>query len=79
MIIQHDKIDHFIMGALIVLAVVQALPLLESFSICIFIAAMKELLWDWKMKMGTPDWRDFLATLLGGSVGVGWVIAAAYL
>lgn len=31
-----------------------------GFVIATVIAAAKELVWDWALKMGTPDFRDFI-------------------
>lgn len=31
--------------------------------------AAKEVIWDWLLKRGQPEWLDFWATCLGGAVG----------
>lgn len=31
--------------------------------------AVKEIIWDWLLKRGHPEWLDFVATCLGGAIG----------
>lgn len=31
--------------------------------------AVKEIVWDWWWKRGTPEWLGFWATVLGGVIG----------
>lgn len=33
------------------------------------VGALKEIIWDWLLKRGTPELLDFVATALGGFVG----------
>ena len=33
------------------------------------IGALKEIVWDWLLKKGTPEFLDFVATVLGGVLG----------
>ena len=33
------------------------------------IGALKETIWDWWWKRGTPEWWDFWCTVLGGMAG----------
>ncbi len=40
-----------------------------GFIIAAVIGALKEIIWDWLMRKGTPEFLDFLATCVGGSVG----------
>lgn len=63
-----DKVVHFLGGYLI--ASFFIVPL-EGFVVATFIGGLKELLWDLKLKKGTPDKFDFLATSLGGLL---WVV-----
>jgi hypothetical protein len=40
------------------------------------IGALKEIVWDWLLKKGTPEPLDFVATVAGGVIGyvlVGWL------
>jgi hypothetical protein len=33
------------------------------------VGALKEIIWDWWLKKGTPEFMDFVATVAGGVVG----------
>lgn len=33
------------------------------------VGALKEIMWDWLLGRGTPEWLDFWATVGGGAVG----------
>lgn len=33
------------------------------------IGALKEIVWDWLLKKGTPEPLDFVATVAGGVIG----------
>ena len=33
------------------------------------VGALKEIIWDWLLKKGTPEFMDFVATVAGGVVG----------
>ena len=33
------------------------------------IGALKEIIWDWLLKKGTPEFLDFVATVAGGVLG----------
>ncbi len=33
------------------------------------VGALKEIIWDWLLKKGTPELLDFVATVLGGVLG----------
>ena len=54
-----------------------ALSLVAGFLICPLIGlataavvgALKEIIWDWLLKKGTPEFLDFVATVAGGVVG----------
>ena len=40
------------------------------------IGALKEIVWDWLLKKGTPEFMDFVATVAGGAIGyvlIGWL------
>ena len=76
-----DKVKHFIAG--IVIAIVTdiaywvlmfAFPKLPpiwfvGFLVASIIGALKEIIWDWLLKKGTPEWFDFVTTMFGGIVG----------
>ncbi len=38
------------------------------------IGALKEIVWDWWWKKGTPEWWDFWATVVGGLIGSGLIL-----
>ena len=54
-----------------------ALSLVAGFLICPLIGlataavvgALKEIIWDWLLKKGTPELLDFVATVAGGVIG----------
>ena len=40
------------------------------------VGALKEIIWDWLLKKGTPEFMDFVATVAGGVIGyvlIGWL------
>ncbi len=45
-------------------------PILFAFLLAALVGALKELVWDKWWKKGTPEWLDFWATVLGGLIGV---------
>jgi hypothetical protein len=46
---------------------VQFSPLI-GLLIAAIVGALKEIIWDWLLKKGTPELLDFLATALGGAI-----------
>lgn len=70
----NDKVKHIIAGILISITLSYfgiGFGLLASF----IIGALKEIIWDWLMKKGTPEFLDFAATGAGGFVGIiPWVV-----
>lgn len=60
-----DKVLHFIVGAVICLMLMQIIDYWAILPI-IIIGALKEI-YDKVSKKGTPDFYDFLYTVLGGS------------
>lgn len=71
--IQQDKLLHFIANAMItwVFFIVLFLffnpiiSLISAFFISLIIAALKEYIWDFKMKKGVANFKDFLFGLFG--------------
>jgi len=67
--INNDKIKHFLAGVILCF-------LFGYWSIAIML--VKEILWDWALKKGTPDWMDFIAGEVGINLafiikgGLGW-------
>ena len=68
MIFKQDKFKHLLAGIGISLVFgVQFSPLIGLIAAAI-VGALKEIIWDWLLKKGTPEFMDFLATALGGAI-----------
>ena len=64
-----DKQKHLLAGlALSLLAGLLFCPL-TGFITAAVVGALKEIVWDWLLKKGTPELLDFVATVLGGVLG----------
>ena len=70
-----DKLYHVIAGFLIGLIFGLINPL-AGIILAIVAGAAKEVIWDMKMKKGTFDMIDFLATVFGGIIGTTAAILA---
>jgi uncharacterized protein (DUF697 family) len=69
MIFKQDKLKHLLVGIGISLVFgVQFSPLIGLIAAAI-VGALKEIIWDWLLKKGTPELLDFVATVLGGVLG----------
>ena len=65
---RRDKLKHLLAGIGISLVFgVQFSPLIGLIAAAI-VGALKEIIWDWLLKKGTPEFMDFLATALGGAI-----------
>ena len=65
---KQDKLKHLSVGVGISLVFgVQFSPLIGLIAAAI-VGALKEIIWDWLLKKGTPEFMDFLATALGGTI-----------
>lgn len=65
---QRDKLKHLLAGIGISLVFgVQFTPFI-GLIIAAIVGALKEIIWDWLLKRGTPEFLDFLATVLGGAI-----------
>ncbi|MDI9412769.1 MAG: hypothetical protein QM401_04230 [Bacillota bacterium] len=42
---------------------------LAGFVVASVVGALKEIIWDWLLKKGAPEFLDFVATALGGYIG----------
>ena len=63
-----DKLKHLLAGIGISLVFgVQFSPLIGLIAAAI-VGALKEIIWDWLLKRGTPEFLDFLATAFGGAI-----------
>jgi hypothetical protein len=64
-----DKSLHLLVGlALSLLAGLLFCPIVGLAAAAV-IGALKEIIWDWLLKKGTPEFLDFVATVAGGSLG----------
>ncbi len=64
-----DKKLHLLAGlALSILAGLFVYPLIGLATAAV-VGALKEIIWDWLLKKGTPEFLDFVATVLGGALG----------
>ena len=64
-----DKKQHLLAGlALSLLAWLLFCPL-AGLATAAVVGALKEIIWDWLLKKGTPELLDFVATVLGGALG----------
>jgi len=68
-ILQKDKLKHAIAGvALSIVAGLFVYPLIGLATAAV-VGALKEIIWDWLLKKGTPELLDFVATVAGGVLG----------
>jgi hypothetical protein len=64
---KQDDLNHLLVGISISLVFgVQFSPLIGLIAAAI-VGALKEIIWDWLLKRGTPEFLDFLATALDGA------------
>ena len=64
-----DKKLHLLAGlALSLLAGLLFCPIV-GLATAVVVGALKEIIWDWLLKKGTPEFLDFVATVLGGALG----------
>ena len=69
MSVPKDKVMHFCAGlALSMLAGLLYTPF-WGLATAAVVGALKEIIWDWLLKKGTPELLDFAATVLGGALG----------
>ena len=65
----YDKKLHLLAGlALSILAGLLFCPLIGLVAAAV-VGALKEIIWDWLLKKGTPEFMDFVATVAGGAIG----------
>lgn len=68
--IARDKIDHLVAGYAIAITIgIQSTPLI-GFIAGAVAGAAKELVWDWWLGKGEPEWFDFIATLIGAALAL---------
>lgn len=67
--IQRDKTKHLLAGlALSLLAGLLFCPIVGLATAAV-VGALKEIIWDWLLKKGAPEWLNFWATVAGGVIG----------
>lgn len=65
-----DKQKHLLAGlALAIIAGLLFCPRIGLAAAAV-IGALKEIVWDWFFRKGTPELLDFVATVAGGVVGL---------
>ena len=64
-----DKKLHILAG--IALAIIAGLLFCPRIGLAAaaVVGALKEIIWDWLLKKGTPELLDFVATVAGGVLG----------
>jgi hypothetical protein len=68
MIFKQDKLKHLLTGIGIGLIFGVLFSSLIGLIAAAIVGALKEIIWDWLLKKGTPEFMDFLATALGGAI-----------
>ena len=68
MIFKQDKLKHLLAGIGISLLIGIVFPPVWGLITATIVGALKEIIWDWLLKKGTPEFLDFLATALGGAI-----------
>lgn len=67
-----DKVGHFLGGAML-FAMGHPFGWQYALGFCAFVGAFKEIVHDWLMDYGTPDFKDFLVTVIGGFFMLIWL------
>jgi hypothetical protein len=82
-----DKKKHFWIGVVIPIVILAAFLLISdrqmygwdkfiAIAVGVAVGAAKEVIWDKWLGRGTPEFYDFVATMIGVFVGTfGWIIA----
>ena len=68
MIFKQDKLKHLLSGIGIGLIFGVLFSPLIGLIAATIVGALKEIIWDWLLKRGTPEFLDFLATAFGGAI-----------
>ena len=69
MIFKQDKLRHLLAGMGISLVFGARFSPLIGLITAAIVGALKEIIWDWLLKKGTPEFLDFVATVAGGVLG----------
>lgn len=65
-----DKANHALYCAVICTLLMLVLPLVYAVAVTLTVAVSKEVIHDWYLKRGTPDWYDMAANVVGVAVPV---------
>ena len=66
---QRDKQKHIFAGLALSLLMGLLFCPLVGLATAAVVGALKEIIWDWLLKKGTPEFLDFVATVAGGVLG----------
>ena len=64
-----DKWKHLLVGLVLSLLAGLLFCPIVGLATAAVVGALKEIIWDWLLKKGTPEFLDFVATVLGGASG----------
>jgi hypothetical protein len=64
-----DKKLHILAGLALSLAAGLLFCPIVGLATAAVVGALKEIIWDWLLKKGTPELLDFVATVAGGVLG----------
>ena len=64
-----DKKLHWLAGLALSLAAGLLFCPIVGLATAAVVGALKETIWDWLLKKGTPELLDFVATVAGGALG----------
>lgn len=67
-VFKQDKLKHLLAGIGISLLIGIVFPPVWGLITAAIVGALKEIIWDWLLRKGTPEFLDFLATVLGGAI-----------
>lgn len=68
--LSQDKANHALYCAVICTVLMLVLPAPTAAGITLVVGVAKELIYDWHLKRGTPDWYDMAANAAGVAVPV---------
>ena len=66
---KQDKLKHLLAGIGVSLVLGVQFSLLIGLITAAIVGALKEIIWDWLLKKGTPEFLDFVATVAGEAIG----------
>ncbi len=64
-----DKQKHLFAGLALSLLVGLLFTPFWGLTAAVVVGAGKEVMWDWALGRGTPEWWDFWVTVAGGVIG----------